>query len=138
MAVPGECVEGFQSGAFLRVQTKQAMLATGDFELSTPAEASCNESSKKILIQRKRKEEEDDEVQLLTRPNPLLLEFNESRFSDVCLVGFGKSLKLHKILLVQSPYLNSKIVQDGADLIFVELSDWPVKTGAGMEVIWKF
>lgn len=113
------------------------MLAT-DFELSTPAEVSCNESSKKILIQRKRKEEEEDEVQFLTRPNPLLLEFNESRFSDVCLVGFGKSLKLHKILLVQSPYLNSKIIQDGADLIFVELSDWPAQARAGMEVIWTF
>lgn len=74
----------------------------------------------------------DNEIEIIPKMNTLMKEFNNPRFSDITLICFGRSFRLHKLLLVQSPFLEPKIID--ADVILLDLSEWPQLTQSGLEV----
>jgi hypothetical protein len=65
--------------------------------------------------------------------HPLLKEFTNPRFSDVSVIALGKTWQLHRLILVQSPLLRKKI-EDGADVIALDLTFWPQVAVEGLEV----
>ena len=89
------------------------------------------------IVKFKEKEIDEEDIKIIPRSNPLLQEFNNDRFSDITIVGLGKSLKLHKLILVQSPFFHNKILNEDVDLVFIELSDWPTVTKLGIEVCFN-
>ncbi len=65
--------------------------------------------------------------------NHLMNQFNNSKFSDITIVGFGQSWKLHRVLLTKSPYLGKRI-ENETDIILLDLTFWPSLTLIGLEV----
>lgn len=86
------------------------------------------------IVKLKEMDSDKEEIKIIPRLNPLLQEFNNERFSDITIVGLGKSLKLHKMILIQSPFFANKILNEDIYLVFIELRDWPLSTKLGIEV----
>jgi hypothetical protein len=80
-----------------------------------------------------KKIKEDDEIEEIIQKDPILSEFDNDRFSDIAIFAFGKTWKLHKLMLIQSPMLKEKIGDNS--VILLETAGWPKSLDAiGMEM----
>lgn len=80
--------------------------------------------------------EDKHEVEELDQEDPILAEFDGDRFSDIAVFAFGKTWKLHKLLLIQSPMLKSRI--KSGNVILLETGGWPKSLdAAGVEKALK-
>lgn len=77
--------------------------------------------------------ESSDDLNEIPIINRMTEEFDQSRFSDIKIIGFGKTWNLHKLLLIQSPLLSLKI-EEGDDVIFLDCSLWNQLSKAGLHI----